>query len=170
MITTIRFERSGDEETISLITCEAFRTHIHSNHTEHVIIENLRQAKILSISLVAEVADRIIGHIAFSPVSISDGSPDWYGLGPLSVLPSHQRQGIGQALVRQGLLHLSELSARGCVVFGAPSFYGRFGFAHTSELVFPGASQEFFLCLSLSTENAQGEVAYHAAFNTKPSL
>ena len=57
----------------------------------------LRAAEALTVSLVAELDGRVIGHIAFSPVAISDGTQDWYGLGPVSVLPEYQRQGIGEA-------------------------------------------------------------------------
>ena len=67
-------------------------------------------ANALAISLVAEVDGEVVGHIAFSPVTISDGSQNWYGLGPISVLPKCQRQGIGRALMQEGL---SRLKARG---------------------------------------------------------
>ncbi|MDT8342733.1 MAG: hypothetical protein RQ751_14580, partial [Longimicrobiales bacterium] len=64
-----------------------------SRHTEQFIISAPREAGALTLSLVAEIDGRVIGHIAFSPVSISDGTPGWFGLGPVSVVPEHQRRG-----------------------------------------------------------------------------
>jgi putative acetyltransferase len=86
------------------VTIAAFKTLEISNHTEQFIIEALRAAKALTVSLVAEMDVRVIGHIAFSPVTISDGTPNWYGLGPVSVLPEHQRKGIGNALIKEGCM------------------------------------------------------------------
>ena len=57
----------------------------------------------MTISLVAEIDGQVVGHIAFSPIVISDGTTDWYGMGPVSVLPDHQKQGIGKALVNEGI-------------------------------------------------------------------
>ena len=92
----IRSETDADARAIAEVTEAAFETLEISNHTEQFIIEALRAAQALTVSLVAEVRGRVVGHIAFSPVSISDGTRDWYGLGPASVLPEYQRQGIGK--------------------------------------------------------------------------
>jgi len=165
MTTTVRLERAGDEDAIAAVTREAFRFHPHGDHTEHRIIDALRRADALAISLVAEQHGVVVGHVAFSPVAIADGSSDWYGLGPLSVHPACQRQGVGQALVREGLARLHTLGAGGCVLLGEPSFYGRFGFANDPGLVLDGLTQEFFLALPLGSAVARGEVTYHAAFN-----
>ena len=88
----IRSETDADVSAIREVTVAAFQTLEISHHTEPFIIEALRAAKALTVSLVAEVDGRVIGHIAFSPVTISDGTRDWYGLGPVSVLPAYQRQ------------------------------------------------------------------------------
>ncbi len=79
-----------------------------SRQTEHFIVNALRLAGALSISLVAEINSQIVGHIAFSPITASDGSKDWYGLGPVSVLPDHQKQGVGKALINNGLSLLKD--------------------------------------------------------------
>jgi putative acetyltransferase len=99
----IRSEKDADIDAITTVTVAAFRTLEVSNQTEQFIIEALRAAKALTVSLVAESNDCVVGHIAFSPVTISDGTRNWYGLGPVSVLPEYQRQGIGKALIREGL-------------------------------------------------------------------
>jgi putative acetyltransferase len=97
----IRKETTSDIEAITQVTIAAFRTLSISNHTEQFIIKALRAAGALTLSLVAEIDGRVIGHIAFSLVTISDGTRNWYGLGPLSVLPEHQRKGIGKALIQE---------------------------------------------------------------------
>jgi len=83
-----------------------------SQHTEQFIVEALRAAKALTVSLVAETEGPVIGHIAFSPVTISDGIPGGYDFGPVSVWPAYQRQGIGKALIQAGLARLEEIEAR----------------------------------------------------------
>jgi putative acetyltransferase len=108
----IRSETSADVSAIAEVTVAAFKTLAISNHTEQFIIAALRAAKALTVSLVAEVDGRVVGHIAFSPLTISDGSPNWYGLGPVSVLPECQRRGIGSALIQEGISRLKDLGAR----------------------------------------------------------
>jgi putative acetyltransferase len=109
----IRSETSADVSAIAEVTVAAFKTLAISNHTEQFIIAALRAAKALKVSLVAEVEGRVVGHIAFSPMTISDGSPNWYGLGPVSVLPECQRRGIGHASIQEGISRLKDLGARG---------------------------------------------------------
>jgi len=83
----IRSETKADIGAIHEVTIAAFKTLEISNHTEQFIIAALREANALSVSLVAEVDGRVVGHIAFSPVTTSDGTPNWYRLGPVSVSP-----------------------------------------------------------------------------------
>lgn len=163
----IRLERPGDIAAITRVTEHAFRSHPHSDQTEHFIIMALRRAGALSVSLVAERDAQVVGHIAFSPVEISDRSEDWYGLGPVAVLPELQHQGIGKALINSGLSALRALSARGCVVLGEPGYYERFGFKSRPECVFEGVPQEYFQSLSFGQHSAVGNVSYHEAFAVK---
>lgn len=95
----VRPERSGDEADIARVTEAAFRNMAFSDQTEHLIVGRLRQAGALAISLVAEHGGKIIGHAGFSPVTMSGGKTGWFALGPLSVLPENQGQGVGSALV-----------------------------------------------------------------------
>ena len=104
----IRDETKYDAAAITEVTVAAFESLEISNHTEQFIIEALRSAGALTLSLVAEVDGRVVGHIAFSPVTISDGTKNWYGLGPVSVLPMYQRMGIGKALIQEGLSRLKD--------------------------------------------------------------
>ena len=160
----IRRETDSDVSAITEVTAAAFKTLEISNHTEQFIIAALRAAKALTVSLVAEVDGRVIGHIAFSPVTISDGTRNWYGLGPVSVLPAYQRQGIGKALIREGLSRLKDMNAQGCCLVGHPDYYRKFGFKNASGLVHEGVPPEVFFALSFHGQNPQGTVAFHEGF------
>ncbi len=160
----IRPERDADVGAIEDVTVSAFKTLEISRHTEQFIIEALRAANVLTVSLVAESDGRVIGHIAFSPVTISDGTKNWYGLGPLSVLPEYQRQGLGKALIEEGLSRLKGMNAQGCCLVGHPDYYRKFGFKNVSGLVLEGVPQEVFFGLSFDGHIPQGTVTFHEAF------
>lgn len=162
---TLRNETDSDVRSISDVTAAAFKTLEISRQTEHFIIAALRAAQALSLSLVAELDGQVVGHIAFSPVSISDGTHGWYGLGPVSVLPEYQRQGIGRALIEEGLSRLKAMGAKGCCLVGHPDYYPRFGFRNPSGLAFEGVPAEFFFALPLHGHIPQGSVTFHAAFH-----
>jgi putative acetyltransferase len=160
----IRNETDADANAITEVTAAAFKTLEISNHTEQFIIAALRAVKALTISLVAEVNGRVIGHIAFSPLTISDGTRNWYGLGPFSVLPEYQRQGIGKALIREGLSRLKDMNAKGCCLVGHPDYYKKFGFKNVPGLMHEGVPQEVFFALSFDGHTPQGTVTFHDAF------
>jgi putative acetyltransferase len=161
----IRDETKADVGVISEVTIAAFETLEISRHTEQFIIEALRSAKALTVSLVVEVDGRVVGHIAFSPVTISDGTRTWYGLGPVSVLPEYQRRGIGKALIQEGLSRLKHLNAKGCCLVGHPQYYRKFGFENVPGLVHEGVPQEVFFALSFEGRFPQGAVMFHEGFN-----
>jgi putative acetyltransferase len=160
----IRPEQLGDEAAISAVTKAAFAGQPHSDGSEVAVVEGLRAACALSLSLVAEAQGEIVGHVAFSPVTIPDGTRGWFGLGPVSVEPARQREGIGGALVRAGLEQLHDLEATGCVVLGDPAYYGRFGYAHDPALTYPVPMPEAFQQQRFSGPAPKGEVSYHSAF------
>ncbi|HEX7863548.1 MAG TPA: N-acetyltransferase [Variovorax sp.] len=162
---TIRNEAPADAQAIEALTAVAFLAAEHSSHTEQFIVNALRRAGQLSVSLVAEDGGRIVGHVAISPVLISDGAQGWYGLGPISVAPQRQGQGIGSELMTKALAALHDVSAAGCVVLGDPAYYGRFGFAATPALAYPGVPPEYFQALPLAGPMPSGIVSYHAAFD-----
>ncbi|NVJ67197.1 MAG: N-acetyltransferase [Gammaproteobacteria bacterium] len=160
----VRKEQTDDIQSIYEVTKAAFLAAPHSSHTEHFIVNALREAGALSVSLVAEYQSNIIGHVAISPVSISDGANDWYGLGPISVHPEHQQQGIGSKLMKAAIQELKAINAGGCVLLGDPNYYQRFGFAPKAELVLKDVPAEYFQTLLLQRELPQGFVTYHEAF------
>jgi putative acetyltransferase len=161
----IRKETESDIEVISEVTKAAFENHPYSHGTEQFIITALRAAGALTVSLVAEVEENVVGHVAFSPVTISDGSPDWYGVGPVSVLPQYQKQGIGKSLIRQGLSLLRALGAKGCALVGDPQYYERFGFRNLPELFLDGVPRENFLALAFGENKPQGKMVFHNGFS-----
>jgi putative acetyltransferase len=161
---TIRQETRGDIPAISRVTIAAFLTAPHTSHTEQLIVDALRDAGKLTVSTVATHNEEVVGHVAASPVTLSGTESNWYGLGPVSVLPSHQRRGIGSALVMDALLALSSSGAAGCVVLGDPAFYERFGFKPNEALILPGAPAENFMVVAFDSSTPKGIVAYHIAF------
>jgi putative acetyltransferase len=160
----IRNETEADVNAIAEVTVAAFKTLEISRHTEQFIVEALRAANALTVSLVAELEGRVIGHIAFSPVTLSDGTRNWYGLGPVSVLPEHQRRGIGKALIREGLSRLKDMNAQGCCLVGHPDYYRQFGFENVPGLAHEGVPPEVFFALSFDGHIPQGTVDFHEGF------
>lgn len=163
----IRQEQARDHDAIGQITADAFAAMEHSNQTEAAIIAALRDARALTLSLVATDGDAILGHIAFSPVTIDGEDAGWFGLGPVSVRPDLQGGGIGGALIRQGLHALRAQGAAGCVVLGDPGYYRRFGFEHDPDLRYAEAPAEYFMSMPFGAGKPTGQVAYHAAFDAE---
>ena len=163
----IRSEEKGDIDAIEKVTIEAFLNAPHTDNTEQYIIRCLRNSGALSISLVAESQGQIVGHVAISPVTISDGAKGWFGLGPISVSPNIQRSGVGSELMRSALEALKDTGASGCVLLGDPSYYSRFGFRSESCLVLPDVPPEYFQAIQFSGLLPRGKITYHEAFYAK---
>jgi putative acetyltransferase len=160
----IRTETSNDCDRITEIHIAAFRSHPFSKQTEHLIVQHLRKAGALTLSLVAEIDGVVLGHVAFSPVTIGGIDWGWFALGPIGVDPETQGQGIGSSLVKTGLKRLRELGAQGCVLVGDPGYYERFGFRHESEITMGGVPPRNVLCIAFSSTIPVGEVKHHPAF------
>lgn len=125
-IPTIRPEQPGDEAGIRQILTAAFPTPLEAR-----LVDDLRAAAQLKISLVTTRDDRIVGHIAFSPVTLA-GIAVGLGLAPAAVAPEFQRQGFGSALITAGLALARQSAAPLIVVLGDPAYYARFGFRPAS--------------------------------------
>lgn len=160
----IRDENNADITIVSEVTIAAFETMEISNHTEQFIVNALRSAKALTVSLVAEAKGIVVGHIAFSPVAMSDGTKDWFGLGPVSVHLDFQRKGIGTALIQEGLSRLKNLNAKGCCLVGHPEYYRKFGFKNVEGLVHEGVPHKVFFALAFDGSIPQGKVFFHEGF------
>lgn len=163
----IRNEMPTDVDAIDAVTTAAFLAAPHTDHTEQFIVKALRKAGKLTVSLVAEVDGEVVGHVAASPVSISDATSDWHGLGPVSVLPAYQGRGGGSRLVREALRALREGGAFGCVVLGEPGFYSRFGFRAEPGLVLANVPPEYFQAVSFGAAMPSGNVSYDESFNAR---
>lgn len=163
----IRNEAKGDIDAIEKVTIEAFLNASHTDHTEQYIVRELRNSDALSISLIAESQGEIVGHVAISPVTISDGTKKWFGLGPISVSPNIQRSGVGSMLMLSALEALKDAGASGCVVLGDPAYYSRFGFKPEPFIVYPDVPPEYFQAIQFSGLLPNGVVKYHESFNAK---
>ena len=160
----IRVERPEDAAVIHALTEAAFAGLPFSDGTEARVIAGLRAAGALTLSLVAVEGEAIVGHVAFSPVTVEGRDVGWYGLGPVSVWPARQRGGIGGALIREGLARLTAMGAGGCVLLGDPRYYRRFGFEADPALYQEGAPAWAFQRLALNGPPAKGRVRFHPAF------
>jgi len=128
--TLVRTEQLHDAEAVRRVNVLAF-----GRAAEGALVDALRGADGVTLSLVAEVDGQVVGHILFSPVEIDrDGGHDIaVGLAPMAVLPEHQRHGIGSKLIRAGLDRLREAGHGAVVVLGHPDYYPRFGFTRASR-------------------------------------
>lgn len=163
----LRPEQAADTAGLVVLTAQAFEGHPHSDGSEPRILQRLREAGALHSSWVACHEGRLVGHAALSPVQVGGkgGAEGWLGLGPVSVAPGHQGQGVGQAVVRVVLQQAQARGAAGCVVLGDAAWYARFGFAPQPGLVLPGVPAEHFTALAWRGEVPRGEVGYHEAFS-----
>jgi len=167
----IRPEEPDDIPAIEELLITAFAFDSHSVQNEHHIVNRLREEGVLALCRVADsTVEGLVGVIAFSPVTISDGTPDWYALGPVAVEPRFQRRGVGRQLMETGLRDLREYGAAGCVVVGDPEFHERFGFGKPEDLTLPGAYPAFFMSQRFHGPAPAGAVVYHSAFQRGPSM
>jgi putative acetyltransferase len=164
----IRSERPADDAAIHHLTLEAFEPMPFSDGSEAPIIRALRQSGDLTVSLVAEDEGAIVGHIAFSPVTIGGVHHGWYGLGPISVRRDRQRQGIGKALIARGLELLKAQGARGVALIGNPEIYGRAGFESDGLLAYGDLDRRLVQRRILAGPAPRGELKFAPAFDTHP--
>jgi putative acetyltransferase len=165
MQATIRDERPEDVRAIYDLTKRAFAPMPFAGGNEQDLINIMRDAGALAISLVAETDSRIVGHVAFTPAMAADNSPGWFGLGPVAVEPELQRKGIGQQLINEGLRRLRQWKAAGCIVVGDPNYYQRFGFRPSPELTPAGQPSEYYMMLSLTALQPNVVVDFHPLFS-----
>ena len=159
----IRDEITADTAAIRSVTKAAFADMAYSSQTEAEIIDGLRAAAAIRLSLVAVADGVVIGNVVFSDVTI-DGKTGWVGLGPVSVQPGLQHGGVGSALIREGLARMQAEGAAGCVLVGDPGYCARFGFRALSGLSYEGVPDEYVLALAFSGAVPAGAIVFHPAF------
>lgn len=160
----IRPEQKRDISRIRKVIGSAFNSISYSNQKEHLLVDAIREAGALDLSLVAELDGEVVGHIAFSKVMINGKKSSWFGLAPVSVLPEYQNKGIGSKLISEGLKQIKKLGAEGCVLLGEPEFYNRFGFMQADQLTLEDVPPEYFLVQTCTDEIPSGTVEYHPLF------
>ena len=164
----LRPESAADHAVVRTVNTRAF-----GRPGEADLVDALRRTATPFVSLVAEEADRVVGHICFTPVMVetSGDDPLLMGLAPMAVLPEQQRQGIGSALVRAGLEACRALGADAVVVLGHPAYYPRFGFRPAEAFglrCIYDVPPDAFMALELrngALDDVHGTVRYHAAFD-----
>lgn len=164
----LRKETQHDIEAISALHYAAFLNHPQhppgAEPVEHLIVDRLRAAHALTLSLLAEEDGAIAGHIALSPAVVGEDATGWFLLGPVGVLPARQGQGIGSALIRRALEEVRRPGASGVVLVGDPGFYERFGFRSFEGLTYPGVPQQYVLAVQFGDMSPRGDIVAHAAF------
>jgi putative acetyltransferase len=160
----IRPEARADWKAIYEITESAFRGKLYADGDEQDLIDNLRLVDSLFLSLVAVEGEEPVGQITFSPATISSGSQPWYALGPVSVLPARQGEGIGAKLIREGLRRIQDQGALGCILTGNPKYYSRFGFERSPQNVPENESEQYFMLKLLNGQDPVGRFSFHSAF------
>ena len=163
-----RPEAPGDARPIFELTRAAFDGMPYADGNEADIVDALRDAGALTLSLVGERDGAVVAHAAYSPVTIDDRPSQWLVLGPVSVSPALQRKGIGQALMRHSLDRVERDGAHGVVLLGDPNFYARFGFRSDTGLYMPGQPSPYFMALHFAGPAPAGRVRFHPAFFETP--
>ncbi|MDH5736684.1 MAG: N-acetyltransferase [Gammaproteobacteria bacterium] len=160
----IREEEKKDIPDIRKVTALAFKDKPYADGDEQDVIDRLRDAKALSLSLVAIENGNVVGQITFSPTKNSDGSIPWFGLGPVSVLPSHQGLGIGAYLINTGLKRIRDFGALGCILTGNPDYYKKFGFVLSPDNAPKEEPIEYFMINLFNEVKTDGIFSFHEAF------
>jgi putative acetyltransferase len=161
----IRPEVEADSPAIFDLTRRAFAPMPFAAGDEQVLIGVLRDLRVLSLSLVAEQGGEVVGHVALSPVTHESGEAGWFGLGPISVEPALQRQGVGGALIAEARRWLSDQDARGCILTGDPNYYPRHGFLPAPGHAPEAEPPEYFMVLALCGRIPDGRFRFHPAFS-----
>ncbi len=162
MLISIRNETAADIPAINDVIRQAMRVLVQATGTEAAIVERLRAAGALTLSLVAEKEGEVVGHLAASPGLVGD-QEGWGLIGPVGVIPPLHGQGIGSALMKEALSRLRE-THRGAALVGDPGYYTRFGFRAFPGLHVTGCPPEVVLALPFDGSEPEGELIHHPAF------
>lgn len=161
----IRHEQVEDIPTVRKVLYHAYNEHPYTEVTEHRMLDALRETNCNVLTLVAEDPDEgIIGALTVSPVTVNDESCGWFMVGPVGVLPEHQRKGVGSALLSRAVRSMDSMGAEGLVLTGAPSYFRRFGFKNDTRLSMKEIQPEKVLILSLGETVPSGEVKLHPCY------
>lgn len=160
----IRFETAADISSIHKLTQLAFRGRPYAGGDEQEVVDRLRGRSALTVSLVAFEENQLVGQITFSPAEVTDVSAPWFALGPVSVVPERQGNGIGASLIAAGIAEIVKLGALGCILTGNPTYYQRFGFEAAPDNAPTNEPADFFMLKLLGGSKPSGRFAFHPAF------
>lgn len=163
----IRPETPADIDAIRDLTEQAFAPMSFSDANDYVLTDNLRKDGDLTLSLVATQNNDIIGHAAFSPVTINAVHNRWFGLGPISVRADKQKQGIGTALTHAGLKLLRVQNANGCALVGNPAVYAPMGFISNGLLAYENLAPDLVQFIHFTGPQPTGTLKFAPAFTEK---
>ena len=178
MNVSIRLEEEKDYRTVEYMTREAFWNVYKPGCDEHLLVHNIRKvpAFIKELSFVALDGDKIVGSIIYSKAKVvNDENREFQVLcmGPISVLPSCQSQGIGSLLMNHSIEKAGQLGYKSVIIFGNPKYYHRFGFKNAKEYgiqTSSGENFEEFMALELykgALEGISGKFYADKAFEIK---
>lgn len=164
----IRFETPEDIPAIHRVNQLAF-----GRVNEADLVNRLRREDTVILSLVAVQDEQVVGHVLITPVTVQSDDSQWQAvaLGPMAVLPSHQKRGIGSALIRAAFEELKRLGHFVVIVIGHPEYYPRLGFVPSRPLGIRweiDVPEEVFMVAELkegALKGRAGVVRYHPAFN-----
>ena len=169
MNTTIRKEEEKDHKQIYEVNKLAFQ-----QENESKLIEKIRKSEnfIPELSIVAEIDNRIVGHILFSKIKIiGDSDYESLALAPMAVIPEFQKRGIGSELIKKGIDKAKELGFDSIIVLGHKEYYPKFGFQRASKwnIKCPfEVPDDVFMAIELTEkafEGKAGTVKYPDEFN-----
>lgn len=168
----IREEQETDHQVIRDITIAAFSSSEFGHNGEAELIDQIRNDCSVHLSLVAVLDSEVVGHVMFSPARMETAAESivGMGLGPISVLPNHQKAGVGSALLNAAFEQLAAVNCSFAVVLGHTEYYARFGFTQAEKLGirhgFEGIPQDVFLIRKAETDTAihSGRVFYDIVF------
>lgn len=158
----LRPETAAEAQAISDLITAAFTDAAHADGNEAQIVERLRAADALLLSLVAEEDGALLGHIAAAGVTVG-GMGGWACIAPVSVTPAAQGRGVGAALMLAALYALRDAGAGGVVILGDPAYYTRFGLTADGRRRIDGVPGAYVLSLPFTTD-PEGAVTFHPAF------
>ena len=157
----IRQEAPGDEDAITDVVARAFAPTPFGDENDQHIVNGLREAGALVLSLVAVTGNTVIGQVALSPAKIGEGR--YLCLGPVAVVPDHQRKGIGTALIVHALGVAQAYGRDGVVLMGNPAYYSRFGFKVFADVTYDGDGADYIQVLPFGPPPT-GAVTFHPVF------
>ncbi len=160
----IRKETAADFEAIMNVTLAAAKLHQVGKLGGYHTLNEMRKSGMLALSLVAEIDRTVVGHAAFFPLHVAAGDKGWYALGPISVLPECQSQGIRKALIAEGLEILRAMHGRGVAIVGDPDYFKPLGFLNAPQLAARQADADGIMVMPFDNRMPHGRFEFPDVF------